>query len=427
MRPYSWLLVLRASCLVALGMSAALWVDYTGVESHFCGATSGCGAIRLSGFGYVPFPFVGRLPVPVFGLAGFTLLFAATLARSAEIRRRLCVPLAASMGAVALAFIALQFYLAHFCWMCLMVDGSAVLVAVSCMALRGRGFQDAQSEEESRSTLMDPQELSSEGQRVKGVWRDDSQVYDAPNPLVRPAPREAFRLRLWAWVALPTAVVGVPLLFPVLVQTSDVPAQVRALYEEGEPTFVEFFDFECPHCQDLSPRLKRLVEHDGKCHLRFGYVPLPGHDAALAAARVSICAAEQNKEKEVVGALFERRAFALAESSALGKSLVPDAAAFDACLSSERPEARLNHDLEVLKAAGFEGLPTTYIGGTRILGAREDLVYFDALRRARDGSDRSGMSPWAYFSAMGALLLALVLLGRVPAGDRRSISSPDQG
>src|SRR5690606_39102490 len=162
----------------------------------------------------------------------------------------------------ALGLIVLQAAVGHFCSLCLTVDACGILAGICAYRLRGLGWEDALKEEESRSVVQDTLELSSEGQRVKGVWREDSQVYAAPNPLVQREPKEPFRLKKSAWVALCLLALIAPAAYPKLVHQSEVPGVIRALYSRDHVTVLEFFDFQCPHCQDLSPRLKALVDEE---------------------------------------------------------------------------------------------------------------------------------------------------------------------
>lgn len=369
LRASVWVFVLRASALVALGASIALLSDYVRSDPAFCGVDSGCGAVRDSGFGYLPFFGLGQLPLPALGALSFSLLFAATLLPDRRLRARVASPLALATGAIGLGLIALQFYLGHFCYLCMIADGAALFAAGSALALR------------------------------RAPWPSDEPGEDGG------------LLSRGSWIGLSTLAVLAPGMFPMFVQTSEVPGVIRALYRSDQVTVVEFFDFQCPHCRDLSPRLKALVDREG-AHLRFGYTPLPKNEFARAAARASICAAEQGREMEVTGHFFQSRVLAPEEAEKVAVALVPDAAAFRTCLASKRPDERIARDTQILKDAEFVGLPTTYIGGTRILGAQDDVAYRDALARAKDGSDRGGLKPWTYWLGALALALGLVLLGR---------------
>lgn len=347
-------------------MSVALLLDYVSPEPSFCGVGSGCAEVRTSGYGYIPLPF-GSLPVPVLGVIAFTALFAASMNRNPQVQERLLPPLAGLTALGALGFVGLQVFMQHFCWMCLTVDLSALGIAFCCFQLRGGGWK-----------------LSGEAPPVKN----------------------------WAWFALLLVAFAAPLSFPRLVATSEIPAVIRELYQPGKVTVVEFFDFQCPHCRQLSPRLKKIVDDDPKAVLRFGYTPLPGHPLARDAARVAICAAEQGVETQVVTRFFEDVDLSLLHIVETAKSLVPDAPALDACLASTRPDQRIEDDTRRIKEAEFVGLPTTYIGGARLLGAQEDVNYRDALARAHAGTDRQGLSGATFWLAVALLVAAIFLLAR---------------
>ena len=85
----------RLAAILALAVSAALLVDYTSAIPAFCGADSGCAAVRRSGYGFVPLAGT-YVPLPVFGLLGFALLLGVAL--TGKLRR--FVPLVAGLGGV---------------------------------------------------------------------------------------------------------------------------------------------------------------------------------------------------------------------------------------------------------------------------------------------------------------------------------------
>lgn len=350
------------------------------------------------------------------GVLAFSLLFASTHIRSLATRARVVIPLSYAIAVGAAGFIVLQAYIGHFCTLCMIVDVSALVIGLCCIMLRGAGFEMAVREEVVQNASHGA--LLSEGQRVKGVWRDDSQVYAAPNPVVRPDSRAALPLQFRSWILLLLVAVGAPLFFPLLVRTSNVPGVIRGMYEADRITVVEFFDFQCPHCQELSPRLAQLVAQESGFELKYGYTPLPANPQSRVAARMAICASEQGKEKEVVLRFFEALDFSEAALSKMAHDVVPDDGKFASCLATERPDMRIESDTQSLKAAGFEGLPTTYVGGIRILGSRGDMEYRDAFRRVRAGSDTSGLNPWVYFAGVLLLIVAIVLMGREPDSAR---------
>jgi hypothetical protein len=84
-----------------------------------------------------------------------------------------------------------------------------------------------------------------------------------------------------------------------------------------------------------------------------------------------------------------------------------DPAQMGACLSSGRPDEVLEEAIDLIKQTDFVGLPTTYIGARRLLGAQPKEAYLEALAEASQGSTFSGVSPRTYWLLV--LLLCLVI------------------
>ena len=93
------------------------------------------------------------------------------------------------------------------------------------------------------------------------------------------------------------------------------------------------------------------------------------------------------------------------------------------CLDSPRPKEVLDGYLKRIQDAEFLGLPTIYIGHTRILGGAPYEVYLDALEDAAAGRDRSGIPPLAYWLLTGLLAGLFVWLGRVRLGGAEAPAS----
>ena len=212
MRQALGLFGVRLCAILALAVSAALFVDYTNTLPAFCGADSGCAAVRRSGFGYVV--LLGwPAPLPLFGMLGFALLLGFALTR--ELRR--WVPLVAATGGItALALFGLQaFKIKHLCSLCVTVDTLAVLAAVAGGVL-WKGKADASNGE--------------------------------------------LGLRWGAWPVLSVLAVSAPLLWPHLRPAPPVPAGVLKLYEPGKINVVRVYaDYECPFCRGLHPELKAVI------------------------------------------------------------------------------------------------------------------------------------------------------------------------
>jgi protein-disulfide isomerase len=386
LRPFHWLTLIRLLALLAVGVSAALIIDYLGPEPAFCGGGSGCEKIRESGLGVLPLGTFG-IPLPVIGLLTFGGLFYLSLSSSPWLLSRILEPYVLAISAIAIGLIGWQAYLGSFCSLCMIVDGAGVLLAGCAFALRGAGWAAAVNEERT---------------------------------LPRRGPGVLLRPRRWAWHTLLGLFVVAPLAFPRVIAKDPVPTIIRELYRPDQLTVVEFFDFECPHCRDLSPRLKNLADARG-AHIIYGFVPLPAHMHARDAARVAICAAEQGVEEQVVSRFFQQVDLTRPALLKTAAEFVEDRQALQACLESDRPDEKIEADIQRLKIAGFEGLPTTYVGSHRILGSVPDLVLDEALRLSQEGHAPRGVTAWTYWLVV-ALLVAIVLV--LGASRKTPTSSP---
>jgi len=270
-------------------------------------------------------------------------------------------------GAAALLLIAAQaFYVHAFCWLCLTVDTSAILAAVFAVGYsRSEGAEDPLS------------------------W--------------------------WAWVALASVAVGAAPGWVTVKPAPPIPSQIRALYVPGKINVVEFADFECPFCRLYHPELKRVVSSypPGEVHFVRKHVPLAMHPEAKPAARAVICAEEQGKAEELGDRLVDIELSPTAIRRAAIEIGV-DGAKLDRCLGTSDPDRRIEADTKLLEQVGMQGLPTTYVGGKKLLGAVPEDAVRDAFEHAdpkKRGESRGVPGP--LFAAAVLLAVAgLVWLGR---------------
>lgn len=381
MRASHFLLLLRFAALIAWGTSIALTIDYLSPVPAFCSGASGCGAVRDSGLGYFDVPGLGVIPLlPLLGAAAFSLLFWLTLLPGGARRRRFAAPLAFSVLPVGLLLLAAQAAIGAFCSLCVVVDVAALVAGAMAWLLRGNGWEAATSEDDNPS--------------------DDRSLI----------------LHGFSWGLLGFVAILGPVLYPALVAINPTPPAITSLYRPGKINVVEFFDFGCPHCRALTPRLDALLAPYGdRVHFVRRHVPLDFHPGAREASRLALCAEEQGRGEVVAHAFLSDETAPTLELGALKKlalGLGVQAAPLDTCLASKRPDLRLAEDRARLEQAGFEGLPTTYIGGLRVLGAGPDELYLDALGKVASGRDLRGLVPGVYWGLIAIVVAILVVLGR---------------
>jgi len=334
-------------------------------DAAFCGLKSGCETVRRWGFSY--FAESRFVSVPLFGLIGYAAVVAASLWDPRGLLPR-TLTIAGGVGGAAL--LAVQaFYVHAFCWLCTVVDVSAVVAALAASVdLRARA--------------------------------------DAVDPL-----------RPWGWTALTVLAVAAPMAWVAVKPSPPVPATIAALYVPGKINAVEFADFECPFCRAFHPVLQGVLRGypPDQVHFVRRHVPLESHEQALPAARADICAEEQGKGETLADRLVQVELSPSADRRAALEVGV-DAARFDRCLASKSPDARVAADTKLLKDAGMQGLPTTYIGGKQLLGAVSEAAVRDAVERAQRGEGSGGIPGGLYAGCVLAAACVVVWLARLSRG-----------
>ena len=354
------LLTLRGALCVGLAASSALAVDYRSAGSAFCGPQSGCAALRQTDLAYL---WGIGMTLPELGLLGLGVAFALTLFRDATWGARLSV----LGGAVGLGLLALQAVaLETYCWLCVTTDVASVVAgAFGLVALK-----------QPRSV-------------------DDR----AP-------------LGFTAWLSLLLLAIVAPALWPRLKPAPAVPAELVGFYRPGKINVIEFADFECPFCRALHSQLSAMYEPYGdRVHVVRLNVPLDRHPNAMRAALAAVCSEPSGKSTELVEFLFKSEDLSQAAIEKHAASLGIDTTAFRKCLESPAARARVKREKALLSAIGFEGLPTTYVGSTRIVGAQPREVFKDALALAAENGGERGVPAWAYSLIVLALAAAVVRMG----------------
>lgn len=151
---------------------------------------------------------------------------------------------------------------------------------------------------------------------------------------------------------------------------------------------VEFSDFQCPFCKQLTDTLDQLKAGYGtEIRLVFKDYPLPNHAQAFKAAEAGLCANEQGKFWELHDVMFDQQdALEVEELKRYAGELGMDQATFDGCLDSGRFAAEVNADLRAGQGYGVSSTPTVFINGRAVLGAAPiqlfEQIIDEELRRA---------------------------------------------
>ncbi len=154
---------------------------------------------------------------------------------------------------------------------------------------------------------------------------------------------------------------------------------------------VEFSDFQCPYCKQVTPALDSVVEKYGdKVKLVFRQFPLTSiHPEAFKASEAALCASDQGKFWEMHDLMFEeQRQLALDNLKEKAERLGLDAGEFNACLDSGQYAAQVQADLKAGALAGVTGTPALFINGRPYSGARTVAGMSEVIEEELELTDR---------------------------------------
>lgn len=150
-------------------------------------------------------------------------------------------------------------------------------------------------------------------------------------------------------------------------------------------TFVEYGDFECPHCGAMEPVIRELRRMAGP-GMRFVYRHFPltsSHPHAEIAAEAAEAAGAQGAFWPMHDTLLANQdALAAADLVSYAGSLGLDAGAVAEALASHVYEPRVRDDFMSGVRSGVSGTPTFFINGARFDGDYDLDSLVSAVRKA---------------------------------------------
>ncbi len=144
-------------------------------------------------------------------------------------------------------------------------------------------------------------------------------------------------------------------------------------------TIIEFSDFQCPYCvkfyKDTLPQIKEKYIDTGKVRFVYRDFPLSFHKAAVPAALISECAAEQGGDEvyfQMHDKVFDTilSGFDEDELIAYAVELGIDETELRTCLEDEAMEAEIYKDMADAQSAGISGTPGFLVNGQVLSGAQ---------------------------------------------------------
>jgi len=146
---------------------------------------------------------------------------------------------------------------------------------------------------------------------------------------------------------------------------------------DGRVTVTEFYDYRCPHCISIAPRVVSLIQSRPDVRFVFKEMPIFG-DTSDHAARAALAAKAQGKDYlGLYAALMEAHPLTDAEVDRLAAAKGIDLSAMNAPANVAKDQAQLDDIEKLAEKLAIDGTPGFIVGDTIIHG--ED---YDALTAA---------------------------------------------
>jgi len=135
-------------------------------------------------------------------------------------------------------------------------------------------------------------------------------------------------------------------------------------------SIVEFSDFQCPFCSQLSATLERLRQ-DYPDQIQVVFKHFPVHQQATRAAEAAWCAAQQKRFWEMEKILFAETSLVATEQfEELAKRAGLDISSFKDCLHTPHTTTEVLRDYSDGVSVGVSATPTLFVNGQMIVGTK---------------------------------------------------------
>ena len=149
----------------------------------------------------------------------------------------------------------------------------------------------------------------------------------------------------------------------------DVGPAPHAGTDDARIRLVEFFDYECPHCQLFKAAMEQVIsDKPGLVSVSFMMYPIESkHPGSRSAAQAALAANQQGKFKEMHDKLFEQSPRHDRENvMSYAKALGLDMAKFEKAYDDASPQ--VTSDLKQGEAAGVDSTPTLFFNDRKYEG-----------------------------------------------------------
>ena len=151
--------------------------------------------------------------------------------------------------------------------------------------------------------------------------------------------------------------------------TFDVSRAPHAGADDARIRLVEFYDYECPHCQLFKPAMEQVIsDKPGLVSVSFMMFPIESvHHGSRSAAQAALAANQQGKFKEMHDKLFEESPRHDRENvMSYAKALGLDMAKFEKAYDGASPQ--VTSDLKQGETAGVNSTPTLFLNDRKYEG-----------------------------------------------------------
>ena len=155
---------------------------------------------------------------------------------------------------------------------------------------------------------------------------------------------------------------------------------------DAKITVVEFTDYTCGMSKryflDTYPSIKKEYIDTGKVKYVFKNYPLGNRAKAVLIAQSVECAGEQAKYIIMRQEIYNSTGvFDLNHLTFIADSINLDVNSFIFCVESERYASKITQDVSDAKQLGVGGTPTFFINDTKLAGAKDFIVFRDAIEK----------------------------------------------
>lgn len=130
----------------------------------------------------------------------------------------------------------------------------------------------------------------------------------------------------------------------------------------GKITVVEFFDYQCPHCIDMTPVIEGLIKNNPDVKIVFKEFPIRGPISEIA-SRAALAAKDQGKYFEFHKALMNPKQEPLTEEAIYqaAKSVGIDVDKLKTAMKSGTVEQQVKANYKLAQQLGLLGTPALFI------------------------------------------------------------------